>query len=77
MADAVPDAIVQVSDSYNEINPDSSSHDLLSDTPIPKTVITKVDSGPSYGEIPGTTAFNKRRGDADPDVVEKKEDVPG
>ena len=76
MADAVPDAIFQVSGSYNEINPDSSPH-ALSDTPIPKTVITKVDSGPSYGEIPGTTAFNKRRGDADPDVVEKKEDVPG
>lgn len=42
---------------------------------IPKTVITKVDSEPTHGEVPGTDAFDMRKGDAKPDIIEKRGDV--
>ena len=76
-ADAVPDVVLQVPQhdeaSFNEDRGDGVSPDI----PIPMTVITKVDSEPSHGEVPGTDAFDMRKGDAKPDVVEKKGDVTG
>lgn len=39
---------------------------------IPRTVVEKVDpSSPSYGEVPGTQAYEKRLADATPDQVYK------
>jgi hypothetical protein len=38
-------------------------------SPIPKTRIEKVDDEPSYGEVPGTEAYDKRTGDAEPDEI--------
>lgn len=38
-------------------------------TPIPKTVVEKVDSTPSYGEVEGTPAREMRMADAMPDEV--------
>lgn len=39
-------------------------------TPIPKTVVEKIDpSEPSYGDEPGTPAYRKRMADAVPDVT--------
>ena len=46
-------------------------------TPLPKTVVTKVDSEKKHGEIEGTAAANIRSQDANPDEVEEKGDVPG
>lgn len=71
--DAVPDEI--------EIVPDGrlskrNSHQFLDTpltpggTPIPKTVVEKVDpSSPSYGDEPGTPAYRKRMADAVPDLT--------
>lgn len=76
-ADAVPDVVLQVPRqdvaSFDEDQGDGISPEI----PIPTTVITKVDSEPSHGEVPGTDAFDMRKGDAKPDVVEKKGDVSG
>ncbi|KAI9166965.1 hypothetical protein HJFPF1_03080 [Paramyrothecium foliicola] len=38
-------------------------------SPIPKTRIEKVDNEPAYGEVPGTQAYKKREGDAEPDEI--------
>ncbi|KAF9884024.1 hypothetical protein FE257_002362 [Aspergillus nanangensis] len=38
--------------------------------PVPLTRVEKVDDEPSYGEVPGTEAFDKRDQDAVPDEVE-------
>jgi len=44
-------------------------------TPIPITVVEKVDPGsPSHGEVPGTEAYRQRMLDATPDVVLKNPD---
>ncbi|EED16555.1 conserved hypothetical protein [Talaromyces stipitatus ATCC 10500] len=40
-------------------------------TPIPRTTVIKVDETPSYGEVPGTDAYDKRKADAVPDLVLK------
>ena len=46
--------------------PESLSLEL----PLPKTVVEKVDPlTPSYGEVPGTLAYDVRQADAVPDVV--------
>lgn len=39
-------------------------------SPIPMTRVERVDDEPSYGEVPGTDAYNKRAQDAVPDEVE-------
>lgn len=39
-------------------------------SPTPMTRVEKVDDEPSYGEVPGTEAYNKRTQDAVPDQVE-------
>ncbi len=38
-------------------------------SPIPKTRVEKVSDEPSYGEVPGTEAYRKREGDAEPDEI--------
>ncbi|KAI1827999.1 hypothetical protein F4861DRAFT_490258 [Xylaria intraflava] len=38
-------------------------------SPIPRTRVEKVDDEPSYGEVPGTEAYNKRTEDASPDEI--------
>ena len=74
-ADAVPDAIAKApepaSPSFSPEPPKSPGH-----PDIPQTVITRVDSEPRHGEVPGTEAYNLRKKDAEPDILEKKGDVP-
>ncbi|KAL8750608.1 MAG: hypothetical protein Q9199_006952 [Rusavskia elegans] len=73
-ADAVPDVILQspnAKSSFPDNVLDSSVHPGIS---VPKTIVTKVDEEPSHGEVPGTEAYDKRAGDAEPDVVETKGD---
>lgn len=42
---------------------------------VPITVVEKVDPfTPSYGEVPGTMAYDSRQADAVPDVVTSRED---
>ncbi|CAG8953522.1 hypothetical protein HYFRA_00009979 [Hymenoscyphus fraxineus] len=78
LADAVPDLVVKSgersqSPSSNRFRANSTPGDL----PIPTTKVEKVDSKPSHGEIPGTEAFELRKGDAEPDQVEEVGDAPG
>ena len=71
-ADAIPDIIRPASDHSTEAN----AAEAASRTPVPRTMITRVDSKPSHGEVPGTEAYDLRKGDARPDVVERKADKP-
>ncbi|TAQ83226.1 hypothetical protein B7494_g8451 [Chlorociboria aeruginascens] len=77
-ADAVPDMVVKASDHRS---PSPTTRSRASSTPgnlpIPITKVEKVDSIPSHGEVPGTEAYELRREDAEPDVVEEVGDVPG
>ena len=76
-ADAVPDVILQTPErgrATGDVDRDGATSPEI---PVPKTVITKIDSNPSHGEVPGTDAFNLRKGDARPDVIEKRGDVSG
>lgn len=73
--DAVPDVLEIVGDPSNrssrrnsQSQPDRTS--TPGGTPIPKTVVEKIDSTtPSHGEIPGTAAHSMRQADAVPDVI--------
>lgn len=75
-ADAVPDVILQALPHEETTSSRFSGEVISPETSIPFTVITKVDSEPSHGEVPGADAFDMRKGDAKPDVVEKQGDVP-
>lgn len=75
-ADAVPD-IVKPASGVAPIDSEDQGAHISPEIPVPTTVITKVDSVPSHDEVAGTEAFNIRKGDAKPDIVEKKGDVPG
>ena len=76
-ADAVPDLVLQAPQRDEASIGEDRGDRISPNIPIPTTVITRVDSEPSHGEIPGTDAFDIRKGDAKPDVVEKKSDVSG
>lgn len=75
-ADAVPDVIYKASGSETG-SPSERRSASSKGVPVPRTVITRVDSKPAHGEVPGTEAYDMRKGDAEPDVLEKKGDVPG
>ena len=75
-ADAVPDVIKNIED-HAPINSEDQGANISPEIPIPTTVITKVDSLPSHGEVPGTKAFDMRKGDTRPDVVEKENNPLG
>ena len=78
MADAVPDIVRPASGQDDEVPIDLKDDLMGAKSPqiaIPTTVITRTDSQPSHGEVPGTEAYRIRKGDAQPDVVEKKGDV--
>ncbi|KAI4224449.1 MAG: hypothetical protein L6R36_004647 [Xanthoria steineri] len=73
--DAVPDELEVVGDTSkpssrrtSQSRPERTS--TPGGTPIPKTVVEKIDPDtPSHGDIPGTEAFNMRQADAVPDVI--------
>ncbi|KAG6114052.1 hypothetical protein E4U13_003534 [Claviceps humidiphila] len=60
-ADAQPDEIAVLGDIEEHLEEAS--------TPIPITRVEKVDSNPSYGEVPGTEAYRQREADAQPDEI--------
>ncbi|KAJ5094168.1 hypothetical protein N7456_010029 [Penicillium angulare] len=72
--DAPPDEIEVVPEgAESKDQPVASSPDgatTPNDAPIPQTIVEKVDPDePSFGEVPGTDAYEKRQADATPDVV--------
>ncbi len=84
--DAAPDEIAIIPDGTSSpiTGPGRLSTDTRSrasstpgDLPIPITKVEKVDSKPSHGEVPGTTAYELRKEDAQPDIVEEVGDAPG
>jgi len=77
LSDAVPDLVVKSGERSRSSSVRSRSGSTPGDLPIPVTKVEKVDSKPAHGEIPGTKAFELRRGDAQPDIVEEVDDVPG
>lgn len=82
LADAVPDLVIRSgersrSNSNLSNTTRSRAGSTPGDRPIPKTKVEKVDSKPSHGEIPGTKAYELRKEDAEPDIVEEVGDVPG
>ncbi|KAF2219488.1 hypothetical protein BDZ85DRAFT_42913 [Elsinoe ampelina] len=72
--DAVPDEIEVVPEGTRSRSASRLSESDRPLTPggtmIPKTIVEKVEpENPSYGEVPGTEAYEKRRADAEPDEV--------
>jgi hypothetical protein len=83
--DAVPDEIEVLPENAEGVQSKDASaagaHDqplTQGDSPIPRTMVEKVDpESPSYGEIPGTGAYEKRQADAVPDLVKAADDPYG
>ncbi|PSK53795.1 Peptidyl-prolyl cis-trans isomerase-like 4 [Elsinoe australis] len=72
--DAVPDEVEIVPDGMRSRSASRLSESDRPITPggtmIPKTIVEKVEpENPSYGEVPGTEAWEKRKADAEPDEV--------
>jgi hypothetical protein len=78
-ADAVPDLVIRTGDRSRSTSTSTRSRaeSTPGDLPIPITKVEKVDSKPSHGEVPGTEAYEMRKGDAQPDVIEEVGDAPG
>jgi len=83
MQDAIPDEIAVIRDekptplNKEAMNPGpGDKRDGGPKSPVPRTVVTRVDSSPVHGAVPGTKAYKMRTMDAEPDQVEKKGDVP-
>ncbi|ESZ98244.1 hypothetical protein SBOR_1340 [Sclerotinia borealis F-4128] len=80
-ADAVPDLVLDSTPGRSRSNTlntmtRSRAGSTPGDLPIPKTVVERVDSGPSHGEVPGTAAYELRKEDALPDDIVDVADVP-
>jgi hypothetical protein len=75
--DAAPNMVVELDHSSPQFNQHSGVASTPGNLPIPITKIEKVDSAPSHGEVPGTKAFEMRKEDAEPDIVEEVGDSPG
>ncbi|QSZ28620.1 hypothetical protein DSL72_003119 [Monilinia vaccinii-corymbosi] len=80
-ADAVPDLVLDSTPGRSRsstLNTTTRSRagSTPGDLPIPKTVVERVDPGPSHGEVPGTAAYELRKEDAQPDDIIDVVDVP-
>ncbi|OAP58956.1 hypothetical protein AYL99_06253 [Fonsecaea erecta] len=76
--DAVPDVILKTPEpGRRHLDPDDEEGDggrssTSPDIQVPETIVTRVDSFPAHGEVPGTEAHQKRTLDAAPDITEKQ-----
>ncbi len=77
LADAVPDLVVRTGERSRSSSTRSRAGSTPGDLPIPITKVEKVDSKPSHGEVPGTHAYELRKEDAEPDIVEEVGDAVG
>jgi hypothetical protein len=82
--DAAPDEIAIIPDGLSSpvsgrlsSEARSRANSTPGDLPIPITKVEKIDSKPSHGEVPGTKAYELRKEDAEPDIVEEVGDAPG
>jgi len=78
--DAAPDVILKTPDPgrlRRSADDDADRDTSVPSINIPETVVTRVDSMPAHGEVPGTGAANKRALDASPDISEVKDDGAG
>jgi hypothetical protein len=77
-ADSVPDVVLKAPEPGKWRRFDEGQPPLRTPTsPIPETVVTRVDSRPAHGEAEGTAAYDKRQMDASADVVEQADDPAG
>ncbi|KAG4440463.1 hypothetical protein IFR05_004057 [Cadophora sp. M221] len=76
-ADSVPDLVVRSGERSRSSSTRSRAGSTPGDLPIPITKVEKIDSSPRHGEVPGTKAYELRRGDAEPDIVEEVGEAPG
>lgn len=81
LQDAVPDEVEVVPEGQRSRSASRLSASDRPHTPggtlIPKTVVEKIDPDePSYGDVPGTHAFEVRAADAVPDIVLKAPQPP-
>ncbi|KAI3329357.1 hypothetical protein HD806DRAFT_482682 [Xylariaceae sp. AK1471] len=60
---------LESSDSDDHFSDAQSAPGTGAVSPIPRTRVEKVDDEPSYGEVPGTEAYDKRTKDASPDEI--------
>lgn len=77
-ADAVPDSVMKMSESdsrppSHDTTPTQSSSDS---TPVPETLLSRVDSMPSEGAESGVRAHKRSPSDALPDSTERISDPP-
>lgn len=73
--DAVPDEIEVIREGGPSGDRSPAGLQERPSTPVPHTMVEKLDTdSPSYGEVPGTEAFEKRQADAVPDLVKKIND---
>lgn len=77
--DAAPDIILKTPDPTKRrpAEDDTNREGPPSNVSVPETIISRVDSEPVHGEVPGTEAYKKRALDAAPDLMEKKSDESG
>ncbi|KAI0468639.1 hypothetical protein F4859DRAFT_516803 [Xylaria cf. heliscus] len=54
---------------YSDAQSSPTGNSTRAVSPIPRTRVEKVDDEPSYGEVPGTEAYEKRTEDASPDEI--------
>lgn len=76
-ADAVPDLVLRSGSRSRSNSTRSRANSTPGDLPIPTTRVERVDSEPRHGEVPGTEAYEVRKGDAKPDEEVEVGDVPG
>jgi hypothetical protein len=60
---------IESSDSDDHFSDAQSAYQHSPNSPVPITRVEKVDNEPSYGEVPGTEAYDLRAEDARPDQV--------
>jgi hypothetical protein len=84
LADAAPDVILKSPESAEQAHlfpsfSDSSDAERTNSpqVPIPETIVTRVDSRPAHGEVEGTPAYDTRRQDAEPDLLEHERNPTG
>ena len=84
LADAAPDVVLKAPEPgrtssllASPFESDSVDEEGKTQVPIPETIVTRVDSNPAHGEEEGTVAYDMRRQNAIPDVLEHDRDPTG
>ena len=78
-ADTPPDLILKATESHkiSEVEPSHDEHDGEGDTPVPETLLSRVDSLPTREAGNSVAAHKRTQSDALPDSEERIEDTSG